>query len=90
MEYTIEEVREMLLQAFDRGENWGVTYSGWSLPSKEDRISTRKLKLMRLPKIARIVSILRDIVIIIAIIFACIAAYKFMVYFSVWDLPPLE
>jgi len=44
----------------------------------------------RTRQIARIVSILRDIVIIMAIVFACIAAYKFMVYFSVWDLPPLE
>ena len=41
-------------------------------------------------QIARIVGILRDITIILAVIFACVATYKFMVYFSVWELPPLE
>ena len=40
--YTIEEVREMLLRAFDRGEAWGVTYGGWFSPSKEDREERRK------------------------------------------------
>ena len=38
----------------------------------------------------RIVSVIRDITIILAIIFVCVAAYKFMIYFSVWDLPPLD
>ena len=34
--YTVEEVREMLGQAFDRGEQWGVTYGGWFTPSEAD------------------------------------------------------
>ena len=34
--YTVEEVREMLGQAFDRGEQWGVTYGGWFNPSESD------------------------------------------------------
>ena len=34
--YTVEEVREMLGQSFDRGEQWGVTYSGWFTPSEAD------------------------------------------------------
>jgi len=34
--YTVEELREMLVQAFDRGEQWGVTYSTWFTPSDAD------------------------------------------------------
>jgi len=36
-------------------------------------------------RFAKLISVLRDIAIIVAIIFICIAAYKFMVYFSVWN-----
>ena len=34
--YTVEELREMLGQAFDKGERWGVTYGGWFTPSEAD------------------------------------------------------
>jgi len=39
--YTVEEVREMLGQAFDRGEQWGVTYGGWFTPSEADTEKNR-------------------------------------------------
>ena len=42
---------------------------------------------MRLTRLAELVSIIRDITIIVAIAFSCAATYKFMVYFQVWDLP---
>jgi len=45
---------------------------------------------MRLSRLARLVSILRDITIIAAVFFACIAVYKFMVYFAVWNALPYE
>lgn len=38
--FTKEEVQKMMMEAFVKGENYGVTYSGWFSPSekeKEDR-----------------------------------------------------
>ena len=35
--FTKEEVQKMIMEAFVKGENWGVTYSGWFSPSKEDK-----------------------------------------------------
>lgn len=46
--YTVKEVKEMLIQAFDRGENWGVTYSGWFSPTKEDREQKRKNEINKI------------------------------------------
>ena len=35
--FTKEEVQIMMMESFVKGENWGVTYGGWSSPSTEDR-----------------------------------------------------
>lgn len=35
--FTKEEVQEMILEAFKKGENWGVTYGGWFLPTVEEK-----------------------------------------------------
>jgi biotin synthase-like enzyme len=34
---TKEEIIAIAKFAFKAGENWGVTYSGWYEPTKEDR-----------------------------------------------------
>jgi hypothetical protein len=30
------EIEDIIRKAFNAGETWGVTYSGWFTPSKED------------------------------------------------------
>jgi hypothetical protein len=37
MTFTKEEVQEMLMKAFVKGEAWGVTYQGWFYPSEEEK-----------------------------------------------------
>ena len=32
-----EEVKEMIVQAFIKGEDYGVTYIGWYVPTKEEK-----------------------------------------------------
>ena len=39
---------------------------------------------------AKLISILRDLAIIAAVLFTCLAVYKFMVYFNIWDSLPYE
>lgn len=41
-------------------------------------------------QLAKLVSILRDLAIIVAVLFVCLAAYKFMIYFNVWYSLPYE
>ncbi len=36
MEYTKEQIEEIIRKAFQSGENWGVTYSTWFTPSEQD------------------------------------------------------
>lgn len=31
-----EELENIIRLAFEKGEQWGVTYLGWFIPSKED------------------------------------------------------
>ena len=35
--FTEDEVRAMMMKAFIKGENWGVAYSGWFVPSQEEK-----------------------------------------------------
>ena len=35
--FTGEEVKEMLMKAFIKGEDWGVTYGSWYISSEEDK-----------------------------------------------------
>lgn len=35
--FTKEEVQKMIMEAFIKGENWGVTYSGWFMPTEEEK-----------------------------------------------------
>jgi len=35
MTFTKEEVQEMMMKAFIKGENWGVAYGGWFSPTEE-------------------------------------------------------
>ena len=37
--FTKEEVQKMLMEAFIKGEDWGVTHSGWFSPSNNDKAS---------------------------------------------------
>lgn len=37
MTFTKEEVQEMMMKAFIKGETWGVTYSGWFSPSEVEK-----------------------------------------------------
>lgn len=34
MEYTKEEIEDIIRKAFKAGEQWGVTYSTWFIPTK--------------------------------------------------------
>jgi len=36
IKFTQEEVQQMMMQAFVKGENWGVTYSTWFIPTKQE------------------------------------------------------
>ena len=44
----IREIEELLKKAFEAGENWGITYSGWFIPTEED---TQKRKEETIAKI---------------------------------------
>lgn len=35
--FTKEEVQKMMMEAFVKGENWGVTYGGWFSPSEQEK-----------------------------------------------------
>ena len=35
--FTNEEVQKMMMEAFVKGENWGVTYGGWFCPTEEEK-----------------------------------------------------
>jgi hypothetical protein len=35
--FSKEEVQKMMMGAFIKGENWGVTYGGWFFPSAQER-----------------------------------------------------
>lgn len=35
--FSKEQVQLMMMEAFVRGENWGVTYSTWFVPSEEEK-----------------------------------------------------
>jgi hypothetical protein len=35
--FTTKEVQEMIMNAFIKGENWGSTYQGWFIPTKEEQ-----------------------------------------------------
>ena len=35
--YTEDQVKEMITKAFIAGENWGVTYQGWFIPTEEQK-----------------------------------------------------
>lgn len=37
MIFNKEQVQEMLMQAFVKGEDWGSTYGGWFIPSKKEK-----------------------------------------------------
>ena len=30
-------IEKIIREAFDAGESWGITYSGWFLPTKEEK-----------------------------------------------------
>ena len=42
MEITKQELEQIIRKAFESGEMWGVTYSGWFNPTPED--TERKIK----------------------------------------------
>ena len=35
--FTKEQVQQMMMEAFVKGENWGVTYSTWFIPTDEEK-----------------------------------------------------
>ncbi len=35
--FSPEEVQKMMMEAFVKGENWGVTYGGWFSPSEQEK-----------------------------------------------------
>ena len=35
--FTKEQVQQMMMEAFIKGENWGVTYSTWFTPTEEEK-----------------------------------------------------
>lgn len=35
--FTEDQVKELMVRAFEKGENWGVTYSTWFIPSEEEK-----------------------------------------------------
>lgn len=35
--FSKEEVQKMMMEAFFKGENWGVTYGGWFSPTEEEK-----------------------------------------------------
>ena len=43
MKITDDQFKQIVLEAFDLGETWGVTYSTWFQPSEEDQEKKRGL-----------------------------------------------
>ena len=37
MKFTEEEVQKLMMECFVKGENWGVTYQGWYVPTDKDK-----------------------------------------------------
>lgn len=35
--FTKEEVKQMIMESFVKGEEWGVTYQGWFTPSEKEK-----------------------------------------------------
>lgn len=43
--FTETQVAEMLSKAFDSGESWGATYSGWFQPTANDTASKKAIAI---------------------------------------------